>query len=159
MQMLDASSIIYAWDNYPLTQFPGLWKWLSDQIAQHEITISSVALTEVNHVTPDCSKWLADCNIESAPVTANILQDALRIKNLLGIVGDQYGTGVDENDLIIIAAARSVGAHLISNEAVQHGASKKKANYKIPAVCAMPDVKVECSNFVDFVKRSKVIFG
>ena len=92
-------------------------------------------------------------------MTDEILQDALRIKNLLGIVGDRYGGGVGENDLFIIATARSAGARLISNEAVQTVLPKVKPNYKIPGVCSMHAVSVDCINFVEFVKQSKVVFG
>ena len=88
-----------------------------------------------------------------------ILQDALRIKNLLGIIGDQYGGGVDENDLMIIATARTAQARLISNEAAQPGRPKSMANYKIPAVCALPEVRVNCITFVEFVKQSQIVFG
>lgn len=159
MQVFDASSIVYAWDNYPVAQFPGMWRWLAAQMADQSIVMASVALTEVGHVAPECAHWLEENGVGTLPMTDAILQDALRIKNLLGIVSDKYGGGVDENDLMIIATARSARARLISNETAQPGLPKIMANYKIPAVCAMAGVKVECVNFVEFVKQSKVVFG
>ena len=32
MQTFDASSMIYAWDNYPIEQFPPLWDWMGVQV-------------------------------------------------------------------------------------------------------------------------------
>lgn len=34
MQVFDASSMIYAWDNYPEGQFPGLWKWVETGVEE-----------------------------------------------------------------------------------------------------------------------------
>lgn len=53
MRVFDASSMIYAWDNYPLQQFPGLWDWMADQIEQGELAMPSVALDEVAHKAPE----------------------------------------------------------------------------------------------------------
>lgn len=50
--------MIYAWDNYPVRQFPGLWDWMATQIQQKTLTIPGVALEEVMHKTPDCGEWL-----------------------------------------------------------------------------------------------------
>ena len=47
MRVFDASSMIYAWDNYPVQQFPGLWEWMADQISTEELQISAVAFDEV----------------------------------------------------------------------------------------------------------------
>jgi hypothetical protein len=87
------------------------------------------------------------------------LSRSIRIKNLLGIVGDKYGAGVGENDLFIIATARSVRGRLISNEGFQAVTPLAMHKYKIPTVCAMKAVKVTCVNFVEFIKHSKVVFG
>lgn len=43
MLVFDASSALYAWDNYPIEQFPPLWAWLALRIAKGQLTISAVA--------------------------------------------------------------------------------------------------------------------
>jgi hypothetical protein len=60
MQVFDASSIIYAWDNYPLQQFPGLWEWVAERINETTIMMPSIALGEVQVNSPDCWQWLRD---------------------------------------------------------------------------------------------------
>jgi predicted nucleic acid-binding protein len=158
LQVFDASSMIYAWDNYPLQQFPGLWEWVAGQINQHQLVISSVAMKEVAHKTPECAEWLRNCKIQLLDMNNAILQDALRIKNLLGIVGDNYGGGVGENDLFIVATARAYKAELVTDERWQNIRPKKLADYKIPAVCDMDAVAVRWIKFVDYIKRSEIVF-
>ena len=103
MQVFDASSMIYAWDNYPVNQFPPLWKWMADQIDKEHLVMPSVAFDEVLHKTPDCGEWLKTQSIKRLAMSNTILQDAFRIKGLLGIAGDQYHSkGVGENDIFII---------------------------------------------------------
>ena len=58
MRALDASAILYAWDNYPLALFPGLWQWLGAEVGAHALVIPVVALEEVGHRAPECAKWL-----------------------------------------------------------------------------------------------------
>jgi predicted nucleic acid-binding protein len=159
MRVFDASSMIYAWDNYPVGQFPGLWEWMAGQIESKELVMSSVAFEEVGHKVPDCSEWLKENNIELLPVTGAILQSAMKIKDSLGIVGDNYhAKGVDENDLLIIATARSKGAELVSDEAKQPGPIQILSKRKIPAVCAMPTTSVSCINFIEYIKASGAVF-
>ena len=158
MLVFDASSIIYAWDNYPIEQFPGLWRWIGDQIHRNQIQMPLVAFGEVEHPAPECAAWLDENGLTRIAMTRDILLDALRIKTLLEIVDDKYGGGVGENDLLIIATTRSCHTTLVSDEQVQPALPKKMPNYKIPAVCAMKEVGVECINFLDFIKKSKVVF-
>lgn len=159
MQVLDASSIIYAWDNYPEPQFPPLWDWIATQIRSGQLTISTVAFEEVAHKTPDCAAWLKGYQITRLPMTNVILQDALRIKGLIGIKNDKFHPkGVGENDILIIATARAHGAELITDEERQTITPKEPTKRKIPAVCGMPSVSVVSWNFVEYIKQSKKVF-
>lgn len=158
MLVLDASSIIHAWDNYPINQFPGLWSWIASQIEDGILVIPVVALDEVGFKIPECKTWLVDCEIQELEMTNASLLDAMRIKKLLNIVGDGYHSkGVDENDLFIIVTARAQGAELISNEGRQQN-PVVAAKSKIPAVCAMNTVSVPCINFIEYIKRSEKVF-
>lgn len=159
MQVFDASSTIYAWDNYPIGQFPSLWAWLAAQVQAGEILIPSVAFAEVAVKVPDCAAWLEDQGIHKLQVTNAIAQAALAIKGLLGIVNDQYGTGVGENDIFIVATAWVEGHPLVSDEAVQAIPPQVMKKYKIPAVCSMPAIGITCINFLTFVKQSGAVFG
>ena len=58
MRDVDASSIVHGWDNYPITQFPALWDWLAEQIADGQISISRIAFDEVATVSPANADWL-----------------------------------------------------------------------------------------------------
>ena len=159
MQVFDASSMIYAWDNYPVRQFPPLWEWMASQIEAKQLVMPSVAFEEVQHKTPDCGEWLKDNNLEQLAISNAILQDAKRIKGLLGIVDDNYhAKGVGENDILIIATARLHRAELVSDEERQPTTPQVPAKRKIPAVCALPTVSVSCINFLEYIKRSEEVF-
>ncbi len=120
MRVFDASSLIHAWDNYPLEQFPPLWRWLAEQIEAEDIAVPQVAYEEVAAKTPECGDWLRDAGVRRLPVTAEILQRALQIKGFLAIVDDAYHPkGVGENDILIVATAAVENAELVSNEARQ----------------------------------------
>jgi predicted nucleic acid-binding protein len=159
MQVFDASSMIYAWDNYPAQQFPGLWEWMAEQISRKELVISGVAFEEVLRKAPDCGEWLKTQSIKRLAISNAILKDAFRIKELLGIADDQYHPkGVGENDILIIATARAHQAELVSDERRQTGLPQAPSKRKIPAVCAMTEVDVPCINFIDFIRRTGQVF-
>lgn len=131
---------------------------MESQIAIGELTIPSVALEEVGHKYPECAAWLKTRGILVHPMTQPILSEALHIKGVLGVQGEDYGSGVDENDLFIIAVARIHGAELLSDENKQPSLPKVKKNYKIPAVCNLAEVGVKSLNFVGYFKRSREVF-
>jgi predicted nucleic acid-binding protein len=158
MQLFDASSMLYAWDNYPIAQFPGLWSWMANRVTQGLTRMSEVAIEEVGHKAPECVAWLKEKGLQKIPVTEGILLEALRIKKLLEIEGNKYGAGVDENDLYIIATAKLHGIELVTDEAPQPTGSKLKRNLKIPAVCNMVSVKTTWISFLGYIKRSQAVF-
>ena len=159
MQVFDASSMIYAWDNYPFNQFPPLWKWMAIQTTNRALVMPSVALEEVNSIAPDCGKWLKKNKIRQLKENNAILTDAMRIRGLLGIVGDKYhAKGVGENDIIIIATARIYESELVSNEE-QPTLPQILSKRRIPSVCSMQEVAVQCYQFIDYIKRSNEVFS
>jgi len=88
MPVFDASSMMYAWDNYPESQFPPLWDWIESEINNNRLSMPSVAVDEVGHKAPDCKAWLIKCALQELAITNQIVQEANRIKNLLGILND-----------------------------------------------------------------------
>lgn len=160
MRALDASSIIHAWDNYPLNQFPPLWRWLAHEVEARRIVICEVALAEVERKFPECAKWLKTQKIQQIAMTDEPLRMALTIKAELGIEGDNYhAKGVGENDILIVASASVAGQVLISNEERQPTLPTDKRRMKIPAVCNLDLVAVECKTFVELIKESGMVFG
>ena len=131
---------------------------MASQIEAKQLVMLSVAFEEVQNKTPDCGDWLKDNNLQQLAVSNAILQDAKRIMGLLGIANDKYTTGVGENDILIISAARLRGAELVSDEARQPILPKISSNRKIPAVCTMPTVSVSCINFIEYIKASGAVF-
>lgn len=159
MQVLDTSSIIYAWDNYPINQFPGLWEWIADQIGEKFLTISDVAFEETFAKEPSCATWLKECEIEKLKITNDILDEAMRIKALLGIESDQYHPkGVGENDIFIIATASIYGVGLISDESKQQQELNNLSKSKIPKICKMEEVDIHCESFLELIKGSGAVF-
>lgn len=158
MQVFDASSIIHAWDNYPILQFPGLWEWMATQVNNNTFIMPKIAVDEVRQKIPECCDWLEFNNIMQVIPDNAIIQFALHIKNLLGIDGDNYHSGgVGENDIIIIATANIQSSELISDEK-QPNPPSLPAKSKIPTVCALPGISVPCFTFIEFIKRTNVVF-
>lgn len=129
MQAFDASSMIHAWDHYPEGQFPGLWTWMGEQVESGQFVMSKVAFEQVDDKVPECAKRLKEDAIQLLPTTNDTLWNALMINGLLGIENDQYGTGVGEKDILIIASAKEHGQELVSNENRQNNLPGNMKNY------------------------------
>ena len=159
MPAFDASSIIHAWDNYPEKQFPGLWRWIGDNIESGEFVMAQVAFDEVKKKAPDCGTFLKGADLKQVEMSDPIVHEAIRIKSRLGIVNEEYHpNGVGENDILIIAAAKIRNLELVSEEGRQAKQPRENCRLKIPGVCALPDVGVKCIKFIELIRRSNEVF-
>ncbi len=159
MRTIDASSMIYAWDNYPVDQFPKLWTWMKSEVQRKFLSIPKVAFDEVRIKSPECAEWLTSCGVGKITESVEVLTEAVKIKELLGIKNDQYHPrGVGENDIIIIATAKIEKLELVSNESKQIRQPQSNDRLKIPAVCELPQVAVSCIDFVELIKSSGQVF-
>jgi predicted nucleic acid-binding protein len=160
MKVFDASSIIHAWDNYPLGKFPRLWEWLAERIAEEEIAIPRPAMTEIANISDECAAWLTGNQVVIIEVSNDIANEATRIKGLLGIVNDNYHPkGVGENDILIIATANVEGVGLVSDEGRQATVPINPLKRKIPSVCSMGTIDVICSKFIGYLNEFDEVFG
>ena len=158
--VLDASSAIHAWDTYPNENFPLFWDWFAEIIHKGEIVLPQDARDEINRILSPCGKWLAERNLEVIRLSDAIVHEAMRIKGILCISNDGYHPkGVDENDIDIIATAKILGCTLVSNEAKQPSLPDRMPKYKIPSVCALPEVNVQCINLINLISRSGRVLG
>ena len=160
MLTFDASSLIYAWHEYSSGLLPPLWRWLGEGFASGEFGVSQVAYDEVHLKSEDCTDFLDEHGVQILPVTAEIAAEAVRIKSILGIANDDYHPkGVGENDLLIIATAVIERAGLVSEEGRQNNLPDVMSKCRIPAVCGLPDVKVDCIRFIELLRASGESFG
>ena len=158
MRHADTSSIVHAWDSYPIEIFPRLWEWIEDEVRNGELLFCRTAMDEILKVSPDCGKWLGTVPATITPIENNAVQKATQLKNSLGITDDKYHPkGVGENDLLIIASAFCSTAELISDEEKQITLPINIKKYKIPAVCQL--TAHSCINFLQYIKSAGKIFG
>lgn len=159
MWIFDTSSFIDAWFFYPINQFPAVWRWLLEEIQAQRIVIPKVVLDEVMLREPDCGEWLSESGIQIIPRNAAISKDATRIRQTLGIGANYRGKGVGRNDLIIISTAKHTERVLVSEESIQDPLPQKMSKYKIPAVCALPNVGVDHIDLNKFIRGSGRVLG
>jgi hypothetical protein len=159
LKTVDASSVIHAWDTYPIGNFPRLWEWVAEQIDDEEIDICRVAYDAVVRKAPDCGRWLKSEGFKCSEITNPILNEALRIKRILGIRQRFSPKGVDENDVFIIARASIEGIDLVSEERPQRQLPPDMTHWKIPAVCRHRDVGVNCIQFIEIIRQSGRTLG
>lgn len=159
MRVIDSSSLLHGWDDYPLSNFPGLWEWMASEISQKSILVPQIVIGEVERICEKCALWVEGVNGFSAvEIDGSIVSEAIAIVSWLGVENDQFGSGVGSNDILIIATAKSLGCPLISNEAKQPILPANRKSYKMPAVCSASIVLVDCINFADLIKASGQAF-
>ena len=157
--VFDASSIIHAWDEYPIQQFPRLWEWLAEQVEKQEIIFSILAWGETVHKYPDCAKYLTPYQPVLVTPDDSILTKMKGIQHSLGIFDGKYHEkGVDESDISSIAIAWVKGLSVVTNESLQGNLPANIKKYKIPAVCDMRPVRVKHCSFREYFVQSGQVF-
>lgn len=160
MLAFDTSSIVHAWDHYPQAHFPALWKWVESEVRRGHFAACEVVIDELDRRWPECLEWFKVVDMTVVPVTEETTRLAAQIKQLLEIVGDRYhAQGVGEVDLFVIASAHLNGQRLVSNEGRQTPIPSRKAKYKMPLVCGLSEVGVDCISFVQLIRESGLVFG
>lgn len=158
MRVIDASSIVLAWDIYPIDQFSKFWLWVESNLKAETLLMGQPNFDEVGHVSPDCHSWLAS-NLTVLPVDNEVMAAAVQINLALGVSGGNYhSSGVDENDVFCIAMGKAHNCGVISDEALQASLPVDPLKYKIPAVCAMPQVSVDCVSLNQYIRQSGASF-
>ena len=158
--LIDASSLIHAWQHYPIKQFESLWRWLKDQIAEQKVATIPEIFEEVKKKEPDCYEWLKEAGIAKIRIDNAVIQSARQIARELGIKDDRYSTqgGAGYNDLLLISVAHITRCSLITNEARQSRKPEKKANSKIPLVCQELSPPVKTFSFIEWLKDKGPVF-
>lgn len=159
MRAFDTSSIVHAWDNYPIQKFPTLWAGLALQLIAGEIAFPSVVIDEIRFVSPDCLRWMNEVGYRQLPITDAILLLALEIREYLGIDNPRGSGGVGENDIFIVCSAALNRCGIVSNEAIQAIPPANKQKFKMPAVCALQRLNVDCVNFLQYLNSLQGDFG
>ena len=72
MRVIDASSIVLAWDIYPIDQFSKFWLWVESNLKAETLLMGQPNFDEVGHVSPDCHSWLAS-NLTVLPVDNEVM--------------------------------------------------------------------------------------
>lgn len=156
MYLLDSSSVIHLWDNYPIGNtklFSDFWGWIEERIFSQEYRINKTVLAESAKI-PECQKWFKEKNIFTYDdKNLQTLNKAIEIKNLLGIEDDNYHSkGVNENDIFIIATAKIHNLSLVTEENRQLTLPDKMVKYKIPAVSKK--INVSCHQIINLIPKS-----
>ena len=150
----DASSIIHFYDNYPIENphLAGLWDWFAERMDNGDFVISRRAYDEVIHKTDGLPDWFNEINIFEDTIAD--LEEAQIIKDLLEIEEEEFHPkGVGENDIFIISISKRLNSVLVSNES-QINLPGLKKKYKIPSVCSLPEIDIECINIADLLRRN-----
>lgn len=159
LPVIDASSILRAWDEYPTAQFPGFWRWIAGEVIARRWQMAFANVGEVAHKSPECAAWLRAQELSVLPVTQAIATSALAIRTQLGIEAEGYHRdGVDENDVLLIATCGEHALECMSDESLQNYLPANMRRYKIPAVCGLRGVDVAWTNLIQAIRQAGVVF-
>ncbi|AXQ23352.1 DUF4411 family protein [Acinetobacter wuhouensis] len=163
--ILDASTLIDIWQRFPrdLKVFQQLWEQIEELVELEIIVVTRRNFEEVKSKSEEIHNHFKGLGIVILTPTQEILELAVNIQMELGItdaeIKNNLRKGVDEGDLFCVATAKIRQAILVTEESKQPVNSGNKGalptNYKIPRVCALSSVNVECINFLELLDLIK----
>lgn len=148
---LDSDAIINAWRDYPITNFPTIWRWM-ESIGEKQIAgMSEVIFSELERGGDECFKWFKDRKGLFVHSTSEAVEEEVRRlihkHNNFGLV-----TGKNEGDPYVVALAIVENCVVVTNESM----SNNPNGPKVPDVCLVEDIS--CIKFVEVIRRERVIF-
>lgn len=163
--ILDASTLIDIWLRFPkdLKVFNSLWEQIEELVSLGKLVVTRRNFEEVKHKSEEAYEYFKVLGIKILTPTQPILEIAVIIQQKLGLtdadIKNNLREGVDEGDILCIATAKCYGITLVTEEKRQPVYVGNKgpslAKYKIPKVCEMAPVEVECINFLDLLELIK----
>lgn len=149
---IDANVLIAAWNvSHPIDVFPSLWS----QLANHRIDMILIKPIfdqidpKKDKADKSLRKWMIDSQFVPIPINKFVEGRSLELEKEYQIRKDSK-SGVDENDLKLIAYAMLNEKTVVTEEGKQLEKPMKKCKSKIPLVCK--EQGVECINFVEMLK-------
>ena len=159
---LDADVLITGWNvTYPPRIFNPLWDRISINAAT--IAIIEPVYREIDPIATQHRKLTKDEQKKLYPLRIWLEETPFQIaapddeSNLLSLtmereheVGD-VTKGASQNDITIIAYAKTHGLTVVTLERKQKQRPGKRSNYKIPLICS--DKGVQCITFIELLDR------
>ncbi len=159
---VDANIFITSWNTaYPIQVFPSLWQ----QISKHRSNIILIkpVFDEIDPISPSDQRLAKNERQDKYPLrvwmennqfAATLITDATNSISLN--LEKDYETnnnpkGANQNDITLIAYAKSEDKIVVTFEEKQPQLPGKKCNYKIPLIC--DEQQVECISFVEMLSR------
>lgn len=147
---LDASSLIEAYHNYPIDNFPSLWAELEQLIKSDRLKMPELVFDEVKD--KELKKWCEEKQLKSyIRVTIDQI-DQNKVQALTPKLVNP-NTGESGGDPWVIALAQDIQDCIV---VTQEKFSRNEDRPKIPNVCK--DLGIECINLLGLIKRENWIF-
>jgi predicted nucleic acid-binding protein len=151
---LDTSAIIDAWvRNYPIQQFPRLWKNLEALIHKQELCSTEEVLHELEKHDDEVYKWAKSQQKLFVPIDEEIQQmvaDILKRHPLL-VNSNKSRSGADP---FVIALAQVNNCKVVTSERKSPNPTKKP---HIPDVCDARQIL--CISLLDLIKEQRWVFN
>jgi hypothetical protein len=145
LYLLDANVLIRAHaDYYPMDRIPGFWTWLLSMATAHVVKMPLEIYHEVAISADMLGTWLKRSDVKNT-ILLRETTNGSRVRRIIveGYAPDLNDVELEEigRDPFLIAAALGGPDRVVVTREVS-GPSKKRANRKLPDVCAQFSVPV-----------------